>query len=91
MWDVDPLVTIYIIIQLAIIFTLVLLQKTIAYTKNVQHDIHITCWSCRFTVTRRVALVEQELLILPEHVKSPPVFSGIHVVESLVLYLVCCR
>jgi len=63
-------------IQSAIIFTLVLPRKTSPYTKNVQHDIHITCWSCRFTVTRRVALVEQEQLILPEHVKSPRFLVG---------------
>ena len=30
-------------------------------------------------------LVEQELLALPEHVSSPPVFSGIRVTRSLVL------
>ena len=35
--------------------------------------------------TRRVPLVEQELLTLPEHVSSPPVFSGVHVTRSLVL------
>jgi hypothetical protein len=33
-------------------------------------------------LTRRVPLVEQELLTLPEHLRSPPVFSG---VRSLVL------
>jgi hypothetical protein len=36
-------------------------------------------------VTRRVSLVEQELLILPENLHSPPVFSGIRVIRSLVL------
>jgi len=36
-------------------------------------------------VTRRVSLVEQELLILPEHLHSPPVFSGVRVTRSLVL------
>jgi len=34
-------------------------------------------------------LVEQELLILPEHLSSPPVFSGVRVTRSLALY-VCC-
>ena len=32
-------------------------------------------------------LVEQELLTLPEHLSSPPVFSGVRVTQSLVLYL----
>ena len=35
-------------------------------------------------VTRRVSQVEQELLNLPEHLISPPVFIGVHVARSLV-------
>ena len=35
---------------------------------------------------RRVPLVEQELLTLPEHLSSPPIFSGVRVTRSLVLY-----
>jgi hypothetical protein len=31
--------------------------------------------------------VEQELLTLPEHLSSPPVFSGVRVTQSLVLYV----
>ena len=38
-------------------------------------------------LTRRVSLVEQELLTLPEHQSSPPVFSGVRVSRSLVLYV----
>ena len=38
--------------------------------------------------TRRVPLVEQELLTLPGHLSSPPVFSGVRVTRSLVLYVV---
>jgi hypothetical protein len=34
---------------------------------------------------RRMSLVEQELLTLPEHLSSPPVFSGVRVPRSLVL------
>jgi len=41
--------------------------------------------TCR--LTRRVSLVEQELLTLPEHLSSPPVFSRDHVTRSLVLYV----
>ena len=33
---------------------------------------------------RRVTLVEQELLILPEHMSSPPIFSGVRVTRSLI-------
>ena len=36
-------------------------------------------------LTRRVPLVEQELFTLPEHLSSPPVFSGVRVSRSLVL------
>ena len=38
-------------------------------------------------LTRPVSLVEQDLLTLPVHLSSPPVFSGIHVTRSLVLYV----
>ena len=31
--------------------------------------------------------MEQELLTLPEHLSSPPVFSGVRVTRSLVLYV----
>ena len=36
---------------------------------------------------RWVPLVEQELLTLPEHLSSPPAFSGVRVTRSLVLYV----
>jgi len=38
-------------------------------------------------LTRRVPLVEQELLTLPDHLSSPPVFSGVCDTRSLVLYV----
>ena len=39
-------------------------------------------------LTRRVSLVEKELLTLPEHLSSsPPVFGGVRVTRSLVLYV----
>jgi hypothetical protein len=38
-------------------------------------------------LTRSVSLVEQELHTLPEHLSSPPVFSGVRVTRSLVFYL----
>jgi multidrug transporter EmrE-like cation transporter len=42
---------------------------------------------CLTTLTRRVSLVEQELFTLPEHLSSPPVFSGVRVSRSIVLYV----
>ena len=42
----------------------------------------------KLRLTRRVSLVEKELLTLPEHLSSsPPVFGGIRVTQSLVLYV----
>ena len=38
-------------------------------------------------LTRRVPLVEQELINPPEHLSSPPVFNGSRVTRSLVLYV----
>ena len=40
-------------------------------------------------LTRRVPLVKQEMLILPEHLNSPPVFSGVRVTRPLVLCVFC--
>ena len=42
-------------------------------------------------VTRRVSLVERELLPLPEHLNSSPVFSGVGVTRSLVFCVMFCR
>ena len=39
------------------------------------------------TLLGRVPLVEQELLTIPENLSSPPVFSGVRVTRSLVLYV----
>jgi hypothetical protein len=42
-------------------------------------------------LTQRVSLVEQERLTIPEHLGSPPVFSGVRVAGSLVLCVIFCR
>jgi len=42
-------------------------------------------------VTRQVSYVEQELLILPEHLSTPPGFSGVLTARSLVFSAVICR
>ena len=39
-------------------------------------------------ITRRVSLVEQELLTLPEHPSSPPFFIGVRVTRSVVFCVV---
>jgi hypothetical protein len=46
-----------------------------------------TLGSVATRLTRRVPLVEQELPILPEHLSSPPVLSGVRVTRSLILYV----
>ena len=38
-------------------------------------------------LTRRVSLVAQELITLPEHMSSPPGFSGFPFTRSLVLFV----
>jgi hypothetical protein len=38
-----------------------------------------------YSCTRRAQLVEQELPTIPEHLNSPPTFSGVCVTRSLVL------
>jgi hypothetical protein len=41
-------------------------------------------------LTRRVSLVEQELLTLPEHMSVHPVISEVHVARSLILCVMFC-
>jgi len=40
-------------------------------------------------MTVDTTLLEQELLTLPEHMSSFPVFSGVRVAQSLVFYVAC--
>jgi hypothetical protein len=42
-------------------------------------------------VTRRMPLVEQELLTIPQHLSSPPISSVVRVTRSLVLCVMFCR
>ena len=61
-------------------------QKHVANTsRSFPHSRLITGFVTR--LTRRVPLVEQELHTLPEHPNSPPIFSGVRVTRSLVLYV----
>jgi len=41
--------------------------------------------------TRRVPLMEQEVLILPEHLRSLPVLSWARVIRSIVYCVLICR
>ena len=52
------------------------------------HSRLISGFVTRFS--RRVPLAVQELLTLPEHLSSPPVFSGVRVIQSLVLCITVC-
>ena len=48
----------------------------------------LKCLHSRYSlISIRVPSVEQELLTLPDHLNSPPVFSGVRVIRSLVLCL----
>jgi hypothetical protein len=51
-----------------------------------QH-IKLILTGCVTRLTRRATLEEQELLTLPEHLSSRPVFSGVRITRSLVLYV----
>ena len=42
---------------------------------------------CATRLTGQVPLVEQELLTIPEHLRSPPVSTGVRVTRSLVVCL----
>ena len=53
--------------------------------------VYIRWCSFRLTVTRRVSVVEQELLSLPKNMSLTPVFSGVCVGRSLVFCVVFCR
>jgi hypothetical protein len=52
---------------------------------------HIRLYLCRLTITRRTSLMSQELLSIPKHVNSPPIFSGVHVAQPKVVCVVFCR
>ena len=67
------------------LFVIGLLQGTIFDSNYILYSGEITGFVTR--LTRRVSLVEQELLTLPEHLSSLPVFSGVRVTRSLVLYV----
>jgi hypothetical protein len=51
---------------------------------DVHHDFHIKWCLCRLTVTRRLSLVKEQLLILLEHMSSLAGFSGIRFARSIV-------
>jgi len=52
-------------------------------SRSFPHSRRITGFVTR--LTRRMPLVEQELLTLPDHLSSPPVFSRVRVTRSLVV------
>ena len=58
-------------------------------TSGIHYISYLLCQleHCNTRLTRRVPLVEQELLTLPEHMCSSPVFCEVRVTRSLVLYV----
>ena len=64
------------------VWTDVLLTRKRKKRKEEQRENDRYMWH---RLTWRVPLVEQELLTLPEHLSSTPVFSGVHVTRSIVL------
>ena len=44
-----------------------------------------------FNSNMTVSLVEQELITLPEHLSSAPVYSGVRIARSFVFFVVFCR
>jgi hypothetical protein len=66
----------------------------IHYTNSMTYfNIRRNSRSRRFVtrVTRRVPLMEQEVLILPEHLRSPPVLSWARVTRCIVYCVLICR
>jgi hypothetical protein len=59
-------------------------EKRVIFKTSLSESI-ITWRKETIRVIRRASLVEQELLTLPEHMCSPPVFSGYRVTRFLVL------
>ena len=57
------------------------------YINKWRENFLTTCMWQELWLTRRASLVEQELLIFPEHLSSPRVFSWVRVTRSLVLYV----
>ena len=65
------------------------LPLVVSTSRSFPHSWLITGFVTR--VKRRVPLVEQELLTLPEYLSSSQVLSGVRVVRSLVFCVVFCR
>jgi hypothetical protein len=58
---------------------------------GVQQDFPVRWRWCHLTGTRRVAIGEQELLTLPEHLRSLRFLCGVRVARSLDFCVVFCR
>jgi hypothetical protein len=61
----------------------------VSTSRSFPHSCLITV--CVTGVTRQVPLVVQELIILPEHLGSTLVFSGVRFAPSLVFCVILCR
>jgi hypothetical protein len=69
----------------------VLMLKKTSVETNCKLDLHTQKDIMCTRATRRVPLLEQELLTIPKYSRSHPVFSGVGVARSLVFSVVFYR
>ena len=88
----NALIYISILVRICELITIICITNDDGYVPllvntppSFPHSRRIT--GCVARLTRPVPLVEQELLNLTEHMSSPPVFSGVRVTRSSVLYV----
>jgi hypothetical protein len=75
----------YVIVSYRLYVPQVFFSFFLYYSRSTAGMLLIVCKGFVTRLTRRVPLVEQELLTLPEHQSSPAVFSGVRVTRYLVL------
>ena len=68
-----------------------IIDDSFSYLRGVNpkhiNRLHLICFVIAWA-KRRVPHVEQDLLTLPEHMRSPPVYVGVSV--ALVISIICC-
>jgi hypothetical protein len=61
--------------------------------RSIAYDLHYCPGSKNYRRQNKMTILEDDIKTLPEHLSSPPVFVGIRVTRSLVLYVCfvdCC-
>ena len=64
-------------------------QRIVNKTQKRKEDMIATTTNGTYTWSSVTHLMEQELLTLPEHLSSSPVFSGVRVTRSCFMYIFC--